>query len=468
MKAAGDEGVAHIRSSTIFVRRGLNLPLTGGPDQAITAGSTLRSVALHGTDFYGLKPRMQVEQGQRVQAGQSLFIDKRDPEVKYTAPAAGVVTLINRGARRALQSVVIELDQRSAAAASACADYRALVGSDPAGMSGVELREPLFRSGLWTAFRTRPYNRVPESDAAPDAIFITAMDTQPLAADPAVVIDAHRDAFAHGVGVIAQLGCDKVYLCTAPDWQGPDLSATPGLTHAEFAGPHPAGLAGTHIHFLHPVSAGRSVWHIGYQDVIAIGKLFATGELWTERVVALGGPGFRQPRLVTTLLGASIDDLTAGELDGGQPLRVISGSVLNGHKCTGTAAWLGRYHLQVTAIAEDSRRSLFGWLRSGRYSFAGRLSTRTPLPGNHSLGTAQSGRLTAMLPIDAFDKVMPLDILSVPLLRALLIRDTDQAQRLGCLELAPEDLALCTFVCPGKNDYGAVLLENLRQIEKEG
>jgi len=202
--------------------------------------------------------------------------------------------------------------------------------------------------------------------------------------------------------------------------------------------------------------------------VIAIGKLFSEGQLWTERIVALSGQGFARPRLVTTKLGASIDDLTGGELTEQLAVRLVSGSVLNGHAAEGHAAWLGRYHSQVTALPKRGKRKLFGWLRSGGYSFAGRLRSRTPAPAGHSLTTAQYGRLTAMLPINAFDKVMPMDILPGPLLKALLIKDTDQAQQLGCLELAPEDLALCTFVCPGKNDYGAVLLENLKQIERDG
>ena len=241
-----------------------------------------------------------------------------------------------------------------------------------------------------------------------------------------------------------------------------------GVRHTEFAGPHPAGLPGTHIHFLHPVGADRTVWHISYQDVIAIGKLFTEGQLWAERVVALSGPGFTLPRLVTTQLGASIDDLTTGELEQNLSVRLISGSVLNGHTAEDTSAWLGRYHTQVTALPRQGKRKLFGWLRSGGYSFAGRLRSRTPEAEGELLTTAQYGRRTAMLPITAFDKVMPLDMLPAPLLKALLIKDTDQAQLLGCLELAPEDLALCTFVCPGKNDYGAVLLENLKHIEREG
>ena len=325
--------------------------------------------------------------------------------------------------------------------------------------------ETLCAAGLWTAFRTRPYSQVPLSGSRPDALFVTAIDTQPLAADPAIVIAEHGQQFKNGLEVLRRLINGAVYLCTAPDWQG---EVPEGVHPVGFAGPHPAGLPGTHIHHLYPVSAGRTVWHVGYQDVIAIGYLFSAGHLWTERVIALAGRGVNKPRLISTQLGAAIEDLVANELDSAQPTRIISGSVLHGREVTDVAGWLGRYHLQVTALPERGRRKLFGWFRSGGYSFAGRLSSNTPTPGDHLITTGQYGRPTAMIPIDAFDKVMPLDMLAVPLLKALLIKDTDQAQRLGCLELDPEDLALCSFVCPGKNDYGAVLRENLIQIERDG
>jgi Na+-transporting NADH:ubiquinone oxidoreductase subunit A len=445
----------------INLRKGLNIPMQGAVGDSIEPGPAISSVALTGTDYFGLKPRMLVEQGAKVTVGQPLFIDKRDPEVFYTSPASGTVTLINRGARRILQSVVIELDNEQAE----CNDFSSLANADPAAMSAEQIAAPLYRSGLWSAFRTRPYNKVPLSGTQPDALFVTAIDTQPLAADPAIVVRKHADAFGVGLQVLRRLTSGPVHLCTGPGWQH---EIPEGVSHTEFAGPHPAGLPGTHIHFLYPVSAERMAWHIGYQDVIAIGKLFAEGHLWTERVVAMAGPGFVKPRLVSTKLGASIDDLTNGETVSGPPVRVVSGSALDGNKASGPAAWLSRYHLQVTALPEQRKRSLFGWLRSGGYSFAGRLSSNTPVPDGQSLTTARYGRPTAMLPIDAFDRVMPLDMLPVPLLKALLIKDTDQAQALGCLELAPEDLALCTFVCPGKNDYGAVLLENLKQIERDG
>ena len=453
----------------IKLNKGLDIPIAGAPESIIELGHSVRSVAILGSDYLGLKPKMLVQEGDRVKLGQALFINKRDPVVMFTAPGRGTVAAINRGARRVLQSVVIEVDESEAESS----EYTHLVGSDPATLDQSAIRSALFTSGLWTAFRARPYSKVPHSDSNPHSIFVTAIDTQPLAADPVVVIDLHRDAFQAGLQTISRLTKGLVYLCTGANWSGPVIDSDQ-VHHVEFSGPHPAGMPGTHIHHLDPVSIDCTVWHIGYQDVIAIGKLFTEGRLWVERIVALGGAGIERPRLVTTRLGANIEKLVAGELKlmgvKEKSPRLISGSVLSGRSAVGSEAYLGRYHLQVTALPQDSERYLFGWLGlfNRRYSFAGFFKRQQYNSQRLPFSTAMNGRTTALVPVDAFERVMPLDILPVPLLRALLVKDTDQAQALGCLELDVEDLALCSFVCPGKNDYGAVLRINLEQIERYG
>jgi Na+-transporting NADH:ubiquinone oxidoreductase subunit A len=260
-----------------------------------------------------------------------------------------------------------------------------------------------------------------------------------------------------------------VFLCVDRHWDLP-IKTFERLRVAGFSGPHPAGLAGTHIHFLNPVSAGLSVWHIDYQDVIAIGALFSRGQIDTARVVALGGEPLKKPRMVRTRLGASIDDLLAGELSDGRSCRVVSGSVLSGRTASGSNAYLGRYHQQVSLLAEERESKLFGWLGivSRRYTASATFLKRTGHRRKISFTTARNGRYSAMIPVRVFDKVIPLDILPSSLFRALMVGDTEQAQALGCLELAEDDLALCSFVCPAKQDYGAVLRQNLELIEKEG
>ena len=454
----------------IEINKGLDIPIAGKPSPDVEAGNAVRTVAVLGSDYPGLRPRMRVRVGDRVGLGQPLFVDKHDPAVPFTAPGSGIVTAVNRGARRVLQSVVIELDE----AVSGEPTHADLAGRNPGALSLDALRSALLTSGLWTAFRTRPYNRVPHSDSKPRSIFVTAIDTRPLAADPAAIVAADREAFENGLRIMARLTDGPVFLCTAPDWDGPhgdNQGDGERIRHVEFAGPHPAGLPGTHIHHLDPVGPGRTVWHIGYPDIIAIGALFGEGRIRVERTVALGGEGFMRPRLVTTRLGASLDELAAGTLQtGDKPPRLVSGSVLDGRNAAGPEAYLGRYHTQVSAIPEDGRRRWFGWLDpTGRhYRFGGLFSRRTGHKTLQTFSTARRGRKTAMVPVEAFEQVVPMDILPVPLLRALLIGDTEQAQALGCLELDGEDLALCAFVCPGKIDYATALRMNLDRIEREG
>lgn len=447
----------------ITITRGLDVPVDGAPEAVIEPGAPVGTVALIGADYVGLEPRMRVQAGDRVGLGEPLFEHKRDPAVVFAAPGSGTVSAINRGARRVLKSVVIELDEDTAGGPAP---------STPAGPA-LSVRETLLRSGLWTAFRTRPFDRIPRSDSEPCAVFVTAVDSRPLAADPRLVVAEAEQAFARGLDALQSLTDGPIHLCTGPGWTGP--TGDPGrIRHAQFAGPHPAGLAGTHIHHLDPVGGERVAWHIGYQDVIAIGRLLGGEGGWHARVVALGGNGFERPRLVRTRLGASIADLTAGELrsvaTGVRSPRVVSGSLLDGRQASGSEAWLGRFHTQVSAVAEPGPGRRLRWRRlfDGRFSFAGTFARRSRQSAPVPFDTDQNGRPTALVPIDAFERLIPLDVLTEPLLRSLLIGDTDQAQALGCLELGEEDLALCSFICPGKNDYGAVLRANLDQIEREG
>ncbi|MEH6553062.1 Na(+)-translocating NADH-quinone reductase subunit A, partial [Pseudoalteromonas tetraodonis] len=324
------------------------------------------------------------------------------------------------------------------------------------------------QSGQWTALRARPFSKIAALDANPSSIFVTAIDTNPLAADPAVIIAENAKAFEAGLAVVSRLTDGKVFVCKQAGSQVPSSPIAQVEVH-EFGGVHPAGLVGTHIHHLDPVSASKQVWHIGYQDVIAYGHLFLTGEIYTDRVISLAGPRVKNPRLVKTQLGASLDDLVAGELEDGDN-RVISGSVLAGATSSGVHAFLGRYHVQVSVLLEGREKELFGWIAPGSDKFS---VTRTFLshltPSRlFKMTTSTGGSKRAMVPLGSYERVMPLDILPTLLLRDLLSRDLDSAISLGALELDEEDLALCTFVCPGKYEYGAALRDCLTTIEKEG
>ncbi len=446
----------------IKIKRGLDLPITGSPEQRIEDARAVRSVAVVGFDYHGMKPTMEVREGDRVKLGQVLFSDKKTPGVVFTAPAAGVVSAINRGDKRVLQSVVIEIDGDDAETFPAH-DAKALDGLAPQ-----QIREQLIGSGLWTALRTRPYSRTPAIDSVPADIFVTAVDTHPLSADPAFIINENAQAFEDGLKVLTRLTEGNVFLCTGANASvpGSDIS---GVKTESFAGPHPAGLVGTHIHYLSPVALHKKVWHIGYQDVIAFGKLFVEGKLDISRIVAVGGPRAEKPRILRTRVGASTQELLAGEVIKPDDTRVISGSVFSGAAAEGKLTYLGRFHNQISLLEEGNKRTFIGWLSLGanRHSVMGIYLSKFKGLSNYAPTTSTNGSERAMVPVGNYERVMPLDVMPTQLLRSLIVGDIEVAMQLGCLELDEEDLALCTYVCPGKYEYGPILRDNLTMIEKE-
>lgn len=446
------------------IKRGFDLPIAGRPEQKIDSKLTVTTVALLGDDYVGMKPTMLVAEGDSVAAGQPLFVCKKTEGVHYTSPVAGRVKSVNRGEKRRFVSMVIEADNT----ASALPPVEFSVFSDLSKVPRNLVYDVLLKSGTWTGLRTRPFGKVADPKHQPHSIFVTAIDTNPLAADPQVIIAERPQDFEKGLEVLDSLGDTPVHVCTAANAKVPRPQLS-GVKYHEFSGPHPAGLPGTHIHMIDPVGPKKLVWYINYQDVLAIGALFRTGRIDASRVVALGGPQVRSPRLVRTLLGADLGQLVAGELTG-DDVRVVSGSVFNGRTMTSELAFLGRYHLQVCALAEGREREFLGWQLPGADKFSlARIYLGSILSGKQfDFTTSTGGSKRAMVPNGSYEKVMPLDVLPTQLLRALLTKDTDLAQGLGALELEEEDLALCTYVCPGKYDYGSALRESLTLIEKEG
>ena len=446
----------------VKIKKGLDLPITGTPEQKITDSKTVSRVGLVGFDYVGMKPTMAVAVGDTVKKGQLVFEDKKTPGVRFTAPASGKIIEVNRGERRVFQSIVIEV------AGDEAVEFSKFDVSTFDSLTREQVRDNLVESGMWTALRTRPFSKVPEVDSAPNSIFVTAMDTNPLAADPFVVITEKADAFANGLTLLSKLTEGRVFVCCEPGKE-PKVPSASQITVETFTGVHPAGNAGTHIHYLDPVSDTKTVWTITYQDVIAFAELFETGVLPSERIVALAGEGLEKPRLVRTQLGACVSELIKGEGDT-EHCRSISGSVFGGRTARDSVDFLGRYANQVTVIPEPQERELFGWLSPGVNKFSVMNIYLSKLLGSKlfSFNTTTNGSERAMVPVGAYERVVPLDVLPTQLLRALIVEDTEQAQALGCLELDEEDLALCTFVCPGKYEYGPILRANLTRIEKEG
>ncbi|MCZ6502116.1 MAG: Na(+)-translocating NADH-quinone reductase subunit A [Gammaproteobacteria bacterium] len=451
----------------IRTKRGLDLPIAGSPEQTIELSRPARSVALLAYDYQGLKPTMEVAVGDRVVAGQLVFTDKKNPGVKFTAPASGDVAAINRGAKRVFQSLVIDVDTDGDSGAR-----EMFAGHAPDEIDKLDrdtVVKVLVDSGQWTAIRSRPYSKIPAINSSPHSIFVTAMDSRPLTADPQLFINEQKEAFLVGIGALSRLTEGTVYVCSEESADIPQ-SNNPQVRHERFAGPHPSGLAGTHIHFLDPVNIGKTVWTVGYQDVIAMGQLFLTGRLFFERVVSLAGPDVDKPRLLRTRLGASTDELAAGELSASGEHRIISGSVLDGKTATGAFAYLGRFHHQVSVLQEGTERELLGFIMPGVNKFSlTRLFVSSFLgKKKFSMTTSTGGSERAMVPLGTYEEIMPLDILPTQLLRSLLVSDFDSSIELGCLELDEDDLALCTFACPGKYEYGPYLRRMLNRIEAEG
>jgi Na+-transporting NADH:ubiquinone oxidoreductase subunit A len=447
----------------ISIKRGLNVPLAGAPEQEIAQGNPISKVAVLGQDYIGMKPTMLVQEGDTVALGQPLFEDKKNPGVIFTAPAAGKVVKIYRGDRRVFLSLVIEVDDDGEKRT-----FKSYSESELNSVAADQVAAQLLESGLWTAFRTRPYSKVPVAGTRPAAIFVSAMDTNPLAADPQIMLGKHQDDFVAGLKVLAKLTEGTVFVGKAAGATIPEV-VDEKVRVEEFSGPHPAGLVGTHIHKLFPAAASRTVWTIGYQDVSAVGALFRTGELWVKRLISLAGPQVENPRLVVSRLGASLEDLTQGELKEGEN-RVISGSVLGGSSGYPETAFLGRYDVQISVLKEGRDRPMLHYVVPGKDRYSALPIYISSLNKNRKwdLTTTTNGSDRAMVPIGVYESVMPLDILPTQLLRALIVGDTESAQKLGALELDEEDLALCTFVCPGKYEYGPILRDNLTRIEQEG
>ncbi|MGI9305190.1 MAG: NADH:ubiquinone reductase (Na(+)-transporting) subunit A [Gammaproteobacteria bacterium] len=422
----------------VNIKKGKNLGI--GVTPRPRAGDTKLSsnVALLGRDFPGVKFEVLADEGVRVKAGAAVLRDRYRPQIVFCSPVSGTVAAVNRGARRALMSLRIDCDDEQGVAEL---DVPAALGRD-------EVRRLMLASGLWTALRTRPFGHVPDSGGEPAALLVTAMDTEPLAADPAAIINGHAENFSRGMDALTALCEAPVYLCKAPD---ADISTgeSKRVVVAEFSGPHPAGLPGTHIHSLCPIGFGPDeAWHIGYQDVISLGCLVSTGRPWAQREIALVGPAVKRPRVLTVSCGAAVGELLADELEE-EPVRVISGSALSGHAAVGAEAYLGQRHNQLTILPEAQPERGSRWKKT-------------------VFDTGLGGKPGPFVPISDLERVAPPGVLPVPLLRALLVGDVERARDLGALELVEEDLALLTYVCASKTDYGPLLRDVLDRLYKEG
>ena len=461
----------------MHINKGLNVPIAGAPVELIDRHTAnVAHVAIFGRDFIGLKPKMLVQEGDTVLQGQAIFADKTYPSIVFTAPASGTVQAVNRGAKRFLESVVIAVDAE-AETSGKVTEFSRYAPEDIADLDADTVRKQLLSSGLWPQIRTRPYSKLAAPEVKPEAFFVNLMDTNPLAFDPALALEGQEKSLIAGLQLISSLTDGAVHVCKSPSLKLPEsVGRLPKVEITEFSGVHPSGLVGTHIHYLYPVNAEKQVWHIDAQDVLAFGKLFLSGQYPSELMIALAGPIAKKPRILMTRRGACVSELTKGEISfangcgESDEVRAVAGSVLTGRAARGFHDYLGAFHRQVALIEEYGPKRLLGWLIPGRDRFAtARVHTSAlSLSKDYNMSASANGSPRAMVPFGLYEEVMPLDILATQLLRALLVGDTDIAQGLGALELDEEDLALCSYVCLSKYEYGTALRDSLTKIEQDG
>ncbi len=437
----------------IKISKGLDLPISGAPLNIVSDEPKVSSVAVLSNDFVGMKPTMLVKEGDSVKAGQKIFEDKKNIGVFYTSPCGGIVRNINRGDKRKFLSIELDID-----------DTNEAFKFFDMGNTSNEIKECLINSGYWNCFRTRPFNRTPNVNDVPSAIFINCCDSNPLSMDPYNIISVNEADFREGLRVLSQLFKCNMNLTYQND--NFDIS-NEDFEYFQFKGPHPSGLSSTHISKIYPVNLNRTVWTINYQDIISIGFLKKNNKIRTSKLISLGGPSVHEPSLLNVRVGGNIDEICAGKLKPNS--RIISGSVLHGHESEGVMNYLGFYDSQISAIPDEVNNIFMNWLMPGSslHSKLNVFISSFIKPKNFIFNTSIGGGDRAIVPISSYEEVIPMDILVTQLLKALVVSDIDMAVDLGMLELVPEDLALCSYVCPSKYDYSSILMDNLNKLYQE-
>ena len=437
----------------IKISKGLDLPISGAPINIVSDEPEVSSVAVLSNDFVGMKPTMLVKEGDSVKAGQKIFEDKKNIGVFYTSPCGGTVRNINRGDKRKFLSIELDIDDTNE-------EFKFF----DMGNTSNEIKDCLINSGYWNCFRTRPFNRTPNVNDIPNAVFINCCDSNPLSMDPYNIISLNEADFREGLKVLSQLFKCNMNLIYQND--NFDIS-NEDFEYFQFKGPHPSGLSSTHISKIYPVNLNRTVWTINYQDIISIGFLKKNNKIRTSKLISLGGPSVHEPSLLNVRVGGNIDEICAGKLKPNS--RIISGSVLHGHESEGVMNYLGFYDSQISAIPDEVNNIFMNWLMPGStlHSKLNVFISSFIKPKNFIFNTSIGGGDRAIVPISSYEEVIPMDILVTQLLKALVVSDIDMAVDLGMLELVPEDLALCSYVCPSKYDYSSILMDNLNKLYQE-
>lgn len=446
-------------SSSVILKRGFDIKLEGAAEKILTIVNPAL-YAVKPVDFPGLIPRLNVKTGDKVLAGSPLFHDKLRPEILFTSPVSGRVVSIIRGDRRLLLEVVVEKE----------GEEFVNFGKSASGQAGRELiKKILLISGLWPVIRQRPYHVIANPADVPKAIFITGFDTSPLSPDYNFIMDNYSITnFRSGINALNKLTDGKINLIlNAKETPSELLKNVSDVETSHFSGPHPAGNVGVHIHHLDPLNRGEVVWFINLQDVLTIGRLFEQGNYQPDRIVALTGSEVLHPQYYRTRSGASIAEIVKNNVRPGE-LRYISGNVLTGTKID-SSGYLGFYDSQITVIPEGRYSEFFGWMMPGidKFSFYKIFASKLFPRKSYRLDTNLHGEERAFVLTGNYEKVVPLDVFPMQLLKAILAEDIESMENLGIYEVAEEDFALCEFICASKVEIQSIIRKGINLMIKE-
>jgi len=447
-------------SKVIKIKKGLDIPLSGAAEKIYFTADPSRTYAVKPTDFTGITPKLTVHADDPVKAGTTLFFDKNNRDLKFSSPVSGKVKIVNRGERRKILEVVIEPDVEIA--------YEDFGAADPLTMNREDIITKLLESGLWPVIRQRPYARIANPDKLPKSIFIPGFDTSPLAPDRDFVVKGSHEEFQMGINALSQLTDGKIHLCLNGRYPADDVfTKAQKVEFNYFQGPHPAGNTGTHIHHIDPINKGDTVWYVQPQEVIMLGRLFMTGKYDASRVLALTGSEVRKPVYYKYISGASIDTFIKDNITSDE-VRYISGNVLTGTQIT-KIGHVGFYDSQVTVIPEGKKFEFIGWVLPGFKKFSvSRSFLSWLMPRKEYVhDTNLHGGERAFVMTGEYEKVFPMKVYPVPLLKSIIIEDIEQMEKLGIYEVAEEDFSLCEFVCTSKIESQALIRKGLDLMYSE-
>ncbi|MCF7824797.1 MAG: Na(+)-translocating NADH-quinone reductase subunit A [Candidatus Marinimicrobia bacterium] len=443
------------------LKKGHDIPLQGTAERHIEKAHNSSAVAVQPIDFRGVRPGLKVEPGHVVKRGSILFVDKQRQNIVFRSPASGTVREIVRGERRSIQRIIINID------ADSSESFDVFSRAQVAAFNENKAKSVLLNSGLWPALRQRPFNKIANPDKTPKSIFISAVDTAPLQAETDMLIAGREKDFQLGIDLLSKLTAGKINLSVSSLTE-PLFKNIEGVEIHRFSGPHPAGNIGVQVHHIDRLIAGDIIWHISPRHVAQIGSFLNKGEYPGGKIYALTGSELTNRHYVSGFEGAHIRDLISEAITPGKQ-RVISGNVLTG-KSIKAAGFVGFYDDMITVIPEPDGRRFLGWMRLGMNANSfWRLYLSKLIPGKKfAPNTDMNGEERAFVSTGEYEKVVPMDILPVHLCKAILVEDIELMEKLGIYEVAPEDFALCSYICPSKIDFGRIIEQGILSMEKEG